>query len=128
MSLLSVNTNLTGAGSDSAVAVLLSADGHTVVFASTASDLLPDDQNGAQDIFSWAIPPPGTAQPRLSIQRAGESFILEWPAETPPGFVLETTTNLTPPAIWDVISNATSPFVVTNTPADRGQFYRMRMP
>ena len=67
-------------------------------------------------------------QPRLSLLRTGESFLLQWPDGTAPGFVLETTTNLAQPESWSVIKNATSPLTVTNTPAAGERFYRVRRP
>jgi hypothetical protein len=66
---------------------------------------------------------------QLSIRRVGATFVLEWPPSTPPGFVLESTTSLKPPASWSVIaSNPSNPFVITNTPTTRARFYRIRMP
>jgi len=96
-----VNTVIVAGGS--------SQDGAPVVAASTAMALV-------------------APAPRLSIQNAGGSFILGWPADTAPGFVLETQTNLTLSANWSVISNATNPFVIPNTPVNRARFYRLRMP
>jgi hypothetical protein len=89
-----------------------SQDGAPVVAASTAV----------------AVVSPAVTQPRLSIQNAGDTFILEWPAATAPGFVLETTTNLAFPGPWLVISNAASPFLIPKTPANCTRFYRIRMP
>jgi len=83
-------------------------DGASVVAASTAVALVT------------------VQQPQLSIETASGSFILEWPADTAPGFVLETTTNLTPPVTWSVISNAANPFVITNAPGTGARYYRMR--
>jgi uncharacterized repeat protein (TIGR01451 family) len=68
------------------------------------------------------------SRPILSIHSAGGNFILEWPAQTPPGFVLETTTNLTPSTVWSAVPNAMNPLVITNAPAERARFYRLRMP
>ncbi len=49
--LLSENRNHGGGGNGLSVATALSADGNSVVFTSTASDLIPNDFNGEADVF-----------------------------------------------------------------------------
>lgn len=53
-SLVSGNRAGNGTGNGISAGPLLSADGRTVVFRSVASDLIDGDDNGTQDIFSYA--------------------------------------------------------------------------
>ncbi|HTL57804.1 MAG TPA: choice-of-anchor tandem repeat GloVer-containing protein [Candidatus Limnocylindrales bacterium] len=69
-----------------------------------------------------------TAAPELTILRAGQNVVLMWPADAV-GFILQSTTDLAPPAIWTTV-NATPLVVngqnaVTNAASDSQQFFRL---
>ena len=66
--------------------------------------------------------------PRLSIYQAGKQTLLSWPIDAAPDALLETTTSLIPPVIWSSVPNATTPFVLPDTPAGSTRFYRLRTP
>ena len=77
---------------------------------------------------SMASVSPAEMHPELSLLRSGGNWILSWPVETSPDFLLETTTSLGSPVLWSTVPNASNPFVLPNTPASGGRFYRLRMP
>jgi uncharacterized repeat protein (TIGR03803 family) len=76
-------------------------------------------------IFDYVASAPA---PRLAIIHSGANVVLTWPTNAT-GFMLESTTNLVPPAVW--ITNSTSPFVVntnnavTNAITGTQKFYRL---
>ena len=70
------------------------------------------------ELVAQAAPPPPA--PRLAIQRKGMTVELHWPA-APAVFVIESTTNLSPPIVWQ-------PGAPTNPAADPQRFFRLRWP
>jgi uncharacterized repeat protein (TIGR03803 family) len=83
-------------------------------------------QGGASDagtVFSLSLP-----QPQLAIVRAGPNVILKWPADAA-GFALESSTNLVPPAIWEIVSPGPEVIngenVVTNAISGTKRFYQL---
>lgn len=83
--------------------------------------------NGA--IFSLPLPPAPPPPPQLTINLAGSDVVLTWPTNAP-GFLLQSTTNLSSPAIWNTVHS--EPVVVggqntvTNLISGAQQFYRLR--
>jgi hypothetical protein len=67
-------------------------------------------------------------RPRLLLEQTDRVLTLSWSATPTATCVLETTTNLTPPALWTTLSNAVSPLRLTNGPADPTRFFRLRLP
>lgn len=67
-------------------------------------------------------------QPQLRLENVDGRLTLTW-SETPTAtFLLETATNLTPPIAWITLSNAASPLLLTNAPAEPARFFRLRLP
>jgi uncharacterized repeat protein (TIGR03803 family) len=75
--------------------------------------------------FALALPPPS---PQLTLIYSGANVILTWPTNTA-RFILQSTTNLAPPAVWT--TNSPAPVVVntnnvvTNTISGTQKFYRL---
>ncbi len=68
----------------------------------------------------------------LNVVKSGTNIVLKWPIY-PTSFVIQSTTNLTPPAAWNSLSNLVVP--VTNnqnnavlTATNRNQFFRLQRP
>ena len=80
---------------------------------------------GNGTIFRIVMPGP----PLLKSERIGNELRLSWPTNAD-GFHLQTTTNLTTPAIWsdslDTPATSGAEFVVTNTPTEDELFYRLK--
>jgi uncharacterized repeat protein (TIGR03803 family) len=80
---------------------------------------------GPGEVFSISLP---VNLPQLTITRAGENLILIWPTNFT-GFALQSTTNLSPSAIWT--TNLPAPVVineqntVTNPISGAQQFFRL---
>jgi formylglycine-generating enzyme required for sulfatase activity len=68
--------------------------------------------------------------PQLDITRAGPQFLLSWLTNCP-GFVVETTSNLSVGTVWQIVTNAVTisdnRFWVTNPPVSKPAFYRLRL-
>jgi len=71
--------------------------------------------------------------PSLSIVRTNNTqLLISWPSTTPAGFMLETTTNLTPVVVWATVTNVPSnnsviKFVILNLePQTPARFFRLR--
>jgi hypothetical protein len=47
-----------------------------------------------------------TNRPSLTIAPSGTNVLVVWPLSTDPGYVLQSTTSLTPPATWTTVTNA----------------------
>ena len=68
----------------------------------------------------------------LSAARSGTNVILQWPVY-PAGFVIQSTTNLAPPVVWNSLSNLVATvtnnqnYVVLNA-TNRNQFFRLQRP
>jgi uncharacterized repeat protein (TIGR01451 family) len=92
------------------------------VFAATS------DPNLADNTASTTVQTIPLTQPSLSLGMVGNSLTLDWPVGTSPEFVLESATNVNPPATWYVVSNASRPLLLTNAPAEGARFFRMRLP
>src|SRR6185503_1819994 len=54
-SLISVQQSGAGPGNDFSSTPVISADGSAIVFKSVASDLIANDNNGAQDVFVFHL-------------------------------------------------------------------------
>ena len=69
-----------------------------------------------------------TVSTSLQIQLLGANVVLTWPTAAA-GYVLEVTTNLTPPVSWTTVSNVpsivNSQYEVTNPVSGGGLFYRL---
>ena len=67
----------------------------------------------------------------LIAKRSGNQLVVSWSASAS-GLILQSSLNLTPPAIWVDVTNAPlllgAQRVVTNTFSGSGQFYRLRKP
>lgn len=78
--------------------------------------------HGTGTVFSLSLPV------ELTIALAGTNVVLTWPVNTN-GFVLQSTTSLTPPASWSTVSPAPTVVgaenVVTNAVAGAQMFYRL---
>jgi titin len=89
------------------------------------------DPHGNTSEFSQAIPV--LAAPRLEVHTdtGTGTFLLRWPATTA-GFILQQTTNLNPPVLWEPVSatptlqNGWYQVPLSNAPAPR--FFRLLMP
>lgn len=93
-----------------------------------------NDARGNTSQFSQCLQVSAAAlSTKLMVTRhaTSDSLILSWPASSP-GFILETTDNLAPAAVW--LKVAESPSVagdwnsVTIKPSNRSSFYRLRRP
>ena len=69
-----------------------------------------------------------TAQPRLGIIVMGKSLIVTWPSNAV-GFILQSTTSLAPPVIWNTVLSAPAVIngqdVVTNPVSGSQMFFRL---
>jgi uncharacterized repeat protein (TIGR03803 family) len=83
----------------------------------TASD---GGSSGNGTVFSISLVSV-SAPPRLTIISSGTNVILTWPANAT-GFTLQSTTNLTAPAVWIPV---TGQFKVTNSIFGTQKFYRL---
>ena len=107
---------------------VISSDGTTVAFASTATNLVPGDTNNARDIFlvTTAISDPGPPPPapiilatKLPSARQGVAYSVRLPAK-----------GGTPPLFWSVAQGALPPGLfldpktgtLTGTPQQPGQY------
>jgi len=69
-----------------------------------------------------------SGSPALKIQSVGGNAVLSWPASFP-NYSLYTTTNLAPSAQWTLVGQPTlisSQLVITNSPAAKARFYRLK--
>jgi formylglycine-generating enzyme required for sulfatase activity len=70
-----------------------------------------------------------TSPPQLQITRSGPQVLLSWLTNWP-GFVLETSNNLSAVTVWRAVTNTVTitgnRFWVTNQPASNPAFYRLR--
>jgi uncharacterized repeat protein (TIGR03803 family) len=77
-------------------------------------------------VFSVVVPL--VTAPQLALAPAGPNIILTWPTSAP-GFTLQSTTSLVPPAVWMPVSPAPTiidgQFTVTNSASAAQQFYRL---
>jgi hypothetical protein len=68
----------------------------------------------------------------LSAVESGTNIVIQWPAY-PTGFIIQTTTNLAPPVVWNSLSNLVATvtngqnYVVLNA-TNRSQFFRLWQP
>ena len=76
----------------------------------------------------FSLPLPSVSAPQLAIALSGGGVVLSWLA-TPAGFILQSTTNLAPPILWNAVSPGGTlvggQFVVTNGLSAGSQFYRL---
>jgi hypothetical protein len=82
----------------------------------------------------WALDDASApGRPVLLMQRSNNAFIVAWPLNSS-GFCLETTFNLAPPVVWQLVTSgittngATLILQVTNTAAVAKQFFRLANP
>jgi hypothetical protein len=70
-----------------------------------------------------------TLPPTLEVQLAGTDFIVSWPLSAN-SYTLETTTNLSPPNSWTIVTNVPSivdfQYMVTNQISNAARFYRLK--
>ncbi len=68
------------------------------------------------------------SQPQLSFILAGGKFVLNWPASAV-GFILQSTTNLSPPVVWNIVSATPASIngqnVLTNLISGPQMFFRL---
>src|SRR6185437_1864768 len=83
------------------VSLVQGADGNLYGTAA-GSDLSIDDGYGPGAIFRIVVPPP---PPTLTIAQEGNQMVFSWPTNAA-GFVLQLTTNLTPPIVWSDSTDA----------------------
>jgi hypothetical protein len=85
-------------------------------------DLVPSN-NLAQEVAQFTVP-----LPVLSIELAGNSVTISWPATTSTNFVLQSSTRLFP-ASWsdvpDAPANVNGRFQVTQSIANQSRYYRL---
>jgi hypothetical protein len=81
--------------------------------------------NGASE-YRWTNAPPG-----LSVFRTNAAVIVSWPASAD-GFLLETASDLAPPATWNPVTNpvlsASGQLSVVLPAIGPGQFHRLKLP
>jgi uncharacterized repeat protein (TIGR03803 family) len=74
-------------------------------------------------LFKLSLP-----HPRLTVIPAVNNLILQWPANSV-GFSLQSTTNLTPPLVWDTVTSepaiVSGQYTVTNPISGSRKFYRL---
>jgi uncharacterized repeat protein (TIGR03803 family) len=115
---------------DGTLTTLVAFDG-TNGFRPQATLIQGSDGNlygSAGTIFRIVMPPP---PPTLMIAPDGNQLVLSWPTNAA-GFVLQLTTNLTPPIVWSDSTDASAvvgtQFTVTNANSAAGQFFRLKQP
>ena len=92
----------------------------------------------AVDLAGLPQPTPGSAQattttpaPTLQAAVTGNQVVLSWPAAAP-SFILETTANLAPSAVWTPLTSGVTlsgnSYTLTNTISGNAAFYRLRQP
>ncbi len=97
--------------------------------AGTLYRIAVDGYNGASGLvkLNWAAPL--NVAPRLSFERAGNQFVLSWPAGQV-GFVLESAPALTAPTSWTVVAPTPAivngKFTVNDPIVGISKFYRLR--
>ncbi|HEY2952776.1 MAG TPA: hypothetical protein VGK40_09345, partial [Verrucomicrobiae bacterium] len=125
-----VNCVLPGLNSQSSLSIEIMVRPSVLGMSLNAASVfaVTSDPNLANNTASATVQIIPLTQPSLSIGTVDGTLTLEWPVGTSPEFVLETTTNLTPTVAWSGISNAFSPLMLTNAPADGARFFRMRLP
>jgi Tol biopolymer transport system component len=129
--LVSRNLQNTGGANSVAFRPVISDDGGTVAFESSAYDLTDNDANGRGDIFIWAL---ATPSPSLTIARTNNQVQISWPASAG-GWMLERTNALrTVSAPWPKVpppyqtNGGVISVTITNTPAVGNQFFRLHKP
>jgi hypothetical protein len=108
----------------------------TMIVGAYSEDSNATGVNGNQNNHSapaagaaYAFSGLGLERPRLTVLRSGLDLVLSWPTNAP-DFTLQSATNLAPPVNWMDSSNSPSvagtQFMVTNTPSNNSQFYRLK--
>lgn len=96
--------------------------------ASTVDNTLPGI---AQRFYRVAVIN-GLFSPMLTAAQANNQFEVSWPSSTSAGFTLESTTNLSSPAIWTEVTNAASDngtlktVIINLDPLEPSRFFRLR--
>lgn len=89
------------------------------------------DAAGNSSEFSHALPVQSAPQLHIQPLPGGSGLTLRWSA-TPPGFLLQQTTNLTPPIVWQAVTNSPlllhGSYQVTIPPPAIPTFFRLVLP
>jgi hypothetical protein len=102
---------------------LFSGDGHTLVFASFATDLVPGDFNQYDDLFSL------TLQYLAAITSGAGNPTISWPASTSQTYSVQYKDDLTDPT-WSTVSgtvtiNGNRAYLTDTTMTSSHRFYRI---
>jgi hypothetical protein len=122
--LLSTAATSTASGDNRSLTPVFSSDGRTLVFASWASNLAPDDFNHFSDIFAFEF-----LYLNITLGAPGQGPILTWPYVSGHSYQVQYKNNLTD-NVWQQVSgamnvNGNQASLTDSAPASGQRFYRV---